>query len=1126
MTDNIQERLTQLSPEQRALFFEKLQKRRLQTSQTTGEQRVPIAPVTRAAPLALSFAQQRLWFLDQLGNGSAYNIPAVLHLQGMVKHSALEHAMQEIVRRHESLRTTFALLHAEPYQVIAPAPLLKVPLIDLTVLSADQQEVAVQRRTQTEALHPFDLSKDLLLRVTLIRLASEAYVLLLTMHHIAADGWSLGIFVRELAALYQAFVQQRPSPLPELTIQYADFAHWQRQRLQGELLAQQLAYWKQQLAGAPPLLALPTDHPRPAHATFQGSQVVFAVDAALTRQLRQLGGQTGATLFMTLLAAFQVLLARYTGQEDLVVGTPIANRTRPELEPLIGFFANTLALRVNLSDNPTFLALLEQVRQVTQAAYEHQELPFERLVEEIQPVRALNYNPLVQVVFALQNSPIDALTLTGLQVSSATFAVQQVRFDLEVHFRDEGDHLAGYAIYNTVLFEAATIERMMAHFQTLLASIVAQPNRRIAQLPLLTPTEVDQMLVEWNNTAAAIPGNQCLHHWFEAQVERTPDAVAVIDDLAWTYRQLNQRANQLAHYLQSVGVAPEVRVGLCVDRALDLIVGLLGILKAGGAYVPLDPAYPKARLAFMIEDSQLALLVTQQAYRSELPALTTPVFCLDRDWPADQSQENPSSHVALDNLLYVIYTSGSTGNPKGVAMTHRPLMNLMHWQAQQTLLAQPARTAQFTPISFDVSCQEIFTTLGTGGTLLLISEELRRDPLAFYRWLVQQNVERLFLPFVALQQLAEVAQAEPMPLRLREIITAGEQLQITPALAHLCEQTHCTLHNHYGPTESHVVSAFTLTGPPATWPALPPIGRPVANTQLYILDAQGQLCPTGVPGELFIGGDQLARGYLKRPDLTGARFLAHPFSREPGARVYRTGDLVRYRPDGNIEFLERLDDQIKLRGLRIELGEIETLLRQHPAVQATVVAIQTTQSGNKQLVAYLVARPETSTGGLASASNPRVLHPADLRAFLQEQLPSYMIPASFICLDALPLTPNGKIDRRALPAPTALRAPLVDDDIPPRTTTEKTIAQIWCEVMNLEQVSVNTNFFELGGHSLLATQIMLRIRQSLAFEFPLRHLFECVTVATLAERIDDMRTALKLQTEVDAADETQEEIVL
>ena len=1186
MTDSVQARLAQLSPEQRALLFEKLQKRRLQTNSTTSAPTLPITPVDRSGPLPLSFAQQRLWFLDQLGSGSAYNIPAALHLRGALQHMALEQSLNEIVRRHESLRTTFALVADEPVQKIEPASRFQLPLIDLTHLPDDRQAEEVQKLTQAEAIRPFNLSKDILLRATLVRLADEAHVLLLTFHHIAADGWSLGVFVQELTTLYGAFRAGRPSPLPELTIQYADFAHWQRAWLQGERLAQQLAYWKAQLADAPPLLELPTDYVRPTIETFQGDQVVFEINAALTQQLRQISTQAGTTLFMTLLAAFQVLLARYSGQEDILVGSPIANRTHPALEPLIGFFANTLVLRSQLSGNPTFLAFLEQVRQVTQAAYEHQEIPFEKLVEELQPARALNYNPLVQVIFALQNSSLTPPTLADLQVTTATFAVQSVRFDLEVHLREADDQLIGTAIYNTALFTAATMQRMMAHFQVLLAGIMADPAQRIGELSLLTPVEAQQLLMEWNPPGPYAYGDRCLHEWFEAQVERTPDAVAVGDWRAetrdqksenreqrpeirgqkleigvsateslfsnlqspisslqsLTYRELNGRANQLAHALQRLGVKAETPVGLCVERSLAMIIGLLGILKAGGAYVPLDPTYPKSRLATLIEDSAISVLVTQQTHLTDLPPLVGTVLCLDTDWPAHESTENPNVQLTLDHLLYILYTSGSTGRPKGVAMSHRPLVNLLHWQGQKTPLAQPARTLQFTPLSFDVSCQEIFATLSTGGTLVLISEETRRDPSALLCLLAEQRIEHLFLPFVALQQLAEAALQEaalPKPLALRQIITAGEQLQITPALAQFCTQTGCTLHNHYGPTETHVVSAFTLTGPVATWPRLPPIGQPIANTQFYILDQWGQLCPSGVPGELYIGGANLARGYLKQPALVAQRFIPDPFSAKPGACLYRTGDRVRYRADGNVEFLGRLDEQIKLRGFRIELGEIEAVLRQHPAVREAVAVIHADPSGERQLVAYVVERrPESREqnsevrGQRAESSPPNLqspvsgLHFADLRAFLQQQLPAYMMPAVFVLLDALPLTPTGKVNRRALPAPSAYAPTRSGDYVPPRTTTEKLLAQIWGEVLHLAPISVDANFFEIGGHSLLATQIALRIRQRFSLELPLRTLFECATVATLAERLDDMQTVLKLQTSTADDTEAQEEIVL
>lgn len=1076
-----------------------------------------IQPVQRTAHLPLSFAQQRLWFLNEFGSGAAYNMPMALEITGKLNIAALQQTLSEIVRRHESLRTTFVTTEGTPYQIIQPARPLTLPLVDLRALPTDAQQAEVKRLSELEAEQPFDLKQGCMLRGQVLQLAEEHFMLLLTMHHIAADGWSMGVLAREWNALYTAFSQGQPSPLPELAIQYADFAVWQRGYLQGDVLEQQLTYWKRQLVSAPDLLQLPTDRPRTAQQSFRGAMVTVAISTALTQQLRRLSQTHGTTLYMTLLAAFQILLARSSGQDDIMVASPIANRHRQELEPLIGFFVNTLALRGDLSANPSFLTLLEQVKATTQAAYDHQDLPFERLVEELNLQRNLNHNPLVQVMFALQNSSIDQWELPGLQVKLVDVETQSTRFDLEVHCWEMAEALQIGAIYNVALFEEATIQRMMSHFQILLAAIVAQPQCAIRELPLLTPAERRQLLVEWNNTTTAYAPEKTIQQLFEEQVERTPDALAVVmaEDQrpmgsaicpTLTYRELNERANQLAHYLRQVGVGANTLVGLCLERSPELLVALVAILKAGAGYVPFDPTYPVERLAYMVENAKIHLLVTHDALRPQL-AWAERVACFT-EWAqlADQPKTNPAPWATPETVIYCLYTSGSTGVPKGVVMPHRAISNLIQWQLNYTTVARQARTLQYAPLNFDVSCQEIFATFCAGGVLVLVDEERRRDPYALLAYLEQQAVERLYLPFVALQQLAEAANGQ-MPSQLREINTAGEQLQITPAIADWFRHTPCRLQNHYGPTETHVVTALPLPPCVDEWPALPTIGRPIANTQIYILDRTAQLTPVGVVGELYIGGIALADGYSQRPDLTAERFVHNPFA---AGRLYRTGDLARWLPDGNIEYLGRIDQQVKIRGFRIEVGEIEAVLSQHPAVQESVVIARTDRgasSSAKHLVAYVVeAQKAAGSGQDADSASQREVDDSGrltvaLRSYLQSKLPDYMIPSFFVRMEALPLTPSGKVDRKALPAPAADDGWLVTTYVAPSTPIEAQLTALWQAVLGLEQVGIHTNFFDVGGHSLLVIKMHQLIQNMLGRTLTVADLFRYPTIHQLGQHL-------------------------
>ncbi|AUB35489.1 Non-ribosomal peptide synthetase component F [Nostoc flagelliforme CCNUN1] len=1057
----------------------------------------PLEPVARVGELPLSYAQQRLWFFNQLEpSNAAYNMPGAMRLQGQLNVAALAQSLQEIVRRHEALRTNFTSLDGQAIQIIHPPGDWQLTVLDWQHLPLGEQEHQTQQLATKEAQRPFDLATEPLLWVTLLVLSPQEHILLFCMHHIVSDGWSMGVFVQEIVTLYSAYCQGQPSPLTELSIQYADFAIWQRQWLQGQVLQSQLDYWQQQLAGAPALLELPTDRPRPAVQSFRGGQQSFTLAPDLTSALNQLSRQQGVTLFMTLLAAFDTLLYRYTGQADILVGSPIANRNHSEIEGLIGFFVNTLVLRTDMSGDPSFGELLTRVREMTLAAYAHQDLPFELLVEALQPERNLSHTPLFQVMFVLDNTPMSEMALPGLTLSPLAIENFTAAFDLTLSVEQTADGLLGSWHYNSDLFDAATINRMTGHLQTLLAGIVAHPEQPISQIPLLTASEQQQLLLEWNDTHTEYPQHQCIHQLFEEQVERTPDAVAVVfEDQQLTYRELNARANQLAHYLRTLGVKPEVLVAICVERSLEMVVGLLGILKAGGAYIPLDPDYPTERLSFMLSDAQVQVLLTQQRLVEKLPQHQAQVICLDTNWQviSQLSQENPISVVTSENLAYVIYTSGSTGTPKGAMNTHCGISNRLLWMQNNYQLTPADRVLQKTPFSFDVSVWEFFWPLFNGARLIMAQPGGHKDNNYLVNLIVQQQVTILHFVPSMLQVFLQEPNLETCSC-LRQVICSGEALPFKLQESFFTNLD-AELHNLYGPTEAAIdVTSWTCQRDYNQ--QIVAIGRPIANTFIYILDSCMQPVPIGVPGELHIGGVGLARGYLNRPELTQEKFIANPFSNDPDARLYKTGDLARYLADGNIEYLGRIDHQVKIRGFRIELGEIETVLSQHEAVLQTVVIAREDVPGNKRLVAYLVTHPEQT---------PTI---AQLRQFLKEKLPEYMIPSAFVFLETLPLTPNGKVDRRSLPAPES-RSELEVSFIAPRTPTEQMLADIWTDVLGVEQVGIDDNFFTLGGHSLLATQLISRVRSIFKVELPLRSLFEATTIASLSQYIQQWQQQLQ-----------------
>ena len=901
-----------------------------------------ILPIPRDGQLPLSFAQSRLWFLYQLeGATGTYNMTGALSLSGPLQVEALKQALRTIIQRHESLRTSFQTVDGVPVQVIDPQPVWELTMVNLAGKETEAEKLAY-RESQT----PFDLTKSPLLRVTLLKLQPEKHILLINMHHIISDGWSIGVFIRELSHLYGAFVAGKEATLPTLPIQYADFAVWQRQWLQGKVLGTQLEYWKQQLADAPPLLELPTDRPRPAIQTFQGKTERFWLDSKLTQELKALSQQSGCTLFMTLLAAFGVVLSRYSGQTDIVIGSAIANRNRREIEGLIGFFVNTLALRLDLSEKPSFATFLKQVQTVTQDAYEHQDLPFEMLVEELQLERKLDRNPLVQVGFILQNAANEAWKLPGLTIEEMSWELDSARLDLEVHLSEVNDGLTGLCCYNIDLFDGSMIARLLEHFQNLLRAIIVNPQESVSLLPLLSKQEQKQLLVDWNQTQADYPKDTCIHQLFEAQVERTPDAIAVVfEEQSLTYTELNHRANQLAYYLRTLGVGAEVLVGISLERSLEMIIGLLAILKAGGAYLPLAPDYPIERLQFMLEDSQVSFLITQRSLLAVLPPSQANVICLDEieEQVSQYPQDNLQSELTSSNLANVIYTSGSTGKPKGVMVEHRGLVNLASSQIQSFAVNHNSRVLQFASFSFDACISEILMTFGSGATLYLAQKDALLPGQPLIERLVKNGITHVTLPPSALVVLPK----ESLP-NLQTLIVAGEACPLN-----LVKQwsVRRNFFNAYGPTEASVCASI---GECHQNDLKVTIGKAIANVQIYILDSHLQPVPVGVSGELYIGGVGVARGYLNRPELTQEKFIANPFSNDPGSRLYKTGDLARYLPDGNVEFLGRIDNQVKIRGFRIETGEIEAVLSQHFLLAENVVVAREDNTGDKRLVAYLV----------------------------------------------------------------------------------------------------------------------------------------------------------------------------
>jgi amino acid adenylation domain-containing protein/non-ribosomal peptide synthase protein (TIGR01720 family) len=1035
-----------------------------------------MTPVSRAGRLPLSFAQQRLWFLDQLEpSNSAYNRPFAFRLTGPLNVGSLGQSLGEIVRRHEVLRTRYPTVDGEARQVIDPYAGLSVHLIDLRRVPQQDRDPVAQRLASEDALRPFDLARGPLLRACVMQLDDQDHILLLSQHHINTDAWSNDVLVHEVTKGYGAFSSGAPSPLPELPIQYADFAAWQREWLESEAARQQLAFWTEELKGVAPSLELPTDRPRPVAQTFNGAARKFRLSKRLAVSLGELSRKEGTTLFMTLLAAFQTLLHRYTRQPDIVVGSPIAGRTRPEVEELIGFFVNTLVFRADMRGNPRFSDTLTQLRQRAVAAYANQDLPFETLVDALKLERDLSRTPLFQVMFVLQTDALKSLHLADLAIRQAGAPIETAKFDLTLFLSETEQGLSGSLEYNTDLFDASTIDRMCSHFQTLLDGIVADPQCPVLELPLLSDVERRQLLVEWNDTRADYPQGACLHEVLEEQVRRSPDAVSVVfDDRQLTYGELNRKANQLARHLQSLGVGPEARVGLCLNRSIEMVVGVLAVLKAGAAYVPMDPAYPRGRLAFIVQDSGVKVLLADEPSAELLPEHTASVVLLD---PALQvcdtaDGENLCRRADDRNLSHVIYTSGSTGQPKGVAIEQRSVVTLLRWSQQNYAAEELAGVLASTSICFDLSVWELFVPLSVGGTVVLAPTALELPSL--------RAAQRVTLVNTVPSAITELLRTGGIPSSVRTVNLAGE-----PLSSELSDTLYRTgeiekVYDLYGPSEDTTYSTFArrMIGGRAT------IGRPLAETRVYVGETGRPPVPIGIAGELHLGGAGLARGYLDRPALTAERFLPDALGPNPGVRIYRTGDLARWRDDGNLDFLGRIDHQVKIRGFRIELGEIESALREHPAVRDGIVLPREDQASGKRLVAYLTVQGPAPTV-------------TELREHLRDRLPGYMIPAAFVVLEALPLLPNGKIDRRALPAPGQTRPELEEAFVPARTPIEQRLARIWCRVLGLERVGVHDNFFELGGDSILSIQIVSRANQD-GLHLSAKQLFEYQTIAELA----------------------------
>ena len=1079
---------TPLSPAKRALLEMRLQGK---AQQQSGYQSIAKRPDEAAAPL--SFAQQRLWFLQQMApDSTAYNMPAAYRLQGMLDSAALKWAFHQVMARHDVLRTLFVVTAGEPAPKLLPVHGECWVDSDLQVWNKSEQQVRLDQLIEREAGTPFDLAAEPPIRVYLLKLAECEHVLLVTLHHIACDGWSIGLFVGEVAACYEARVSGNLPRLPVLPIQYADYAHWQRQQLQGETLERKLAYWRKQLNDAP-VLEFPTDYLRSDTSDDHGAHVRFSLSEAETHKLKALSLRAGVTLFTTLLTALAIVLQRYTGQTDIMTGTVVANRDRAEVENLIGFFVNALPLRLDLTGNPSLLELLKRTGKVVQEAYDHQDLPFDRLVQDLKLPRDTSRNPVFQVSLDLDaTSDAQQITLPDLHIAALEVDLHATQFDLTIHCSEHDGQLNGLIAYRTSLFAESRIQRLAEHCRHVLTAVADDPDRCVHALPMLSSAEFHQSTVVWNRSEAVFPVQQGVHELFEQQVEANPDAIAIrFGDRRLTYTQLNESSNQLAHYLRKLGVVPESAIGLCVERGPEMIIGILGILKAGGAYVPIDPGYPGERKAFLLQDAAPAVLLTQVSLLDSIASGDLRFVCLDRDSPliAEQPVSNPVTVTSPQHAAYIIYTSGSTGKPKGVVISHRNVLcsTLARWHHYETPVQCFLLLSSY---AFDSSVAGIFWTLSQGGSLCLPREDQILESEQLVALIASQQVTHLLcLPTFYPLLLQRHASSPNSFGSLRTVIVAGESCPPELVAYHYRKLPHAMLFNEYGPTEGTVWASAALLREGKS--KVVPIGRPAGHTEIFVLDPWLHPVPVGVTGQLYIGGAGLARGYLHHPDWTAERFIPHLFKTD-GSRLYRTGDLVRVQTDGNIEFLGRVDHQVKIRGYRIELGEIEAELRRMAEIRDAVVLVQQSGAGDHWVIAYCLPSSDHQEQGIAGGQS--------VRSRLGAVLPAYMVPAAVVFLDQFPLTPNGKIDHQALRMKDAL--PATTEQAAPHSETERLLAAIWSQALGMAGVGVHDNFFELGGHSMLCMQVITEIDKRCQVRLTVQQFFNHPTVVQLAALVD------------------------
>jgi amino acid adenylation domain-containing protein len=1092
---HVEDRLNNLSSAQRALLERALMRRRGAEASRRAVTRREVH-----SPVPLSYAQELLWLLSQVfDHGIAYNAPAAFRLEGELDVGLLEAALQALVQRHEILRTTYRVIDSQPLQVIGDSAPIELRLIDLGDRPVDERDSEVQRILSEEAAFAFDLETGPMLRPTVIRLDARTHVLMIVLHHIATDGWSRGVLYRDLTRLYESLARGEETPMQPLKVQYADYAVWHRRWLDGGVAEKQLDDWRKKLAGAPSRLDLPTDHPRPRVRSHLGDQVSLLIDQATRDGIHAVAREGDTTLFVGLLAAFTALLSRYAGQDDIVVGTPFAGRNRSELEGMVGYFINPLPLRIDLSGDPTFAELLGRARETTLDAFAKADVPYDMVVRATNPERDLSQTPVFQAMIVLHNPEWQTERPTfepqGLKATELVYSKGWAKFDVLLGMSERTTGLNTTWEYSTELFRPATVRRMMDHFRTLIASAAASPERPISRLAMLSEGERAQLLTRFNQPREPLPRGNSIKELFEEQAARRPEAPAVVlDDERLSYGELNRRANQVASKLKEHGVGPGTLVGVLMDKSPALLAAVLGVVKAGGAYVPLDPMYPADRLEFMIGDAAPALLLTDARPGASLPRTELPTLAVG--WPEldGARDEDPETVASGDDLAYVIYTSGSTGRPKGVMIRNRSLVGAFHAYERAYGLKELSSHLQMASFSFDVFTGDMIRSLLVGAKLVLAPLPVVVDPAALYELMLREEVDAAeFVPATA-SLLFEYAERTGRRLDfMRLVVVSSEAWRNEKYIAfqRLCGPD-TRLINSYGLTEATIDSTWFEAQPDAELAPerFVPIGRPLDNTRIYVLDQHLEPTPTGVPGELCVGGEPVADGYLGRPELTAERFPPDPFSDQPGARLYRTGDLVRWLPDGGIEFLGRTDRQLKIRGFRIEPGEIEAVLERHPDVRGAAVIDRTDPGGEARLVAYLEASELTPD-------------PSELRRFVSDQVPNYMVPSAYVMLAQLPLTPNGKVDRDSLPEPEWSRAAVSDEFVAPRSETERRIAAIWSAVLSVEEIGVRDNFFSLGGHSLLAMQVVGRLRDELGVTLTLRAIFDTPTVAVLAGVVDE-----------------------